>query len=44
MLLEDLAKELVEVTSSLVGGRTVNIMNTDGIIVRSEERRVGKEC
>ncbi len=42
MLLEDLAKELVEVTSSLVGGRTVNIMNTDGIIVASTEKnRIG---
>lgn len=42
MLLEDLAKELVEVTSSLVGGRTVNIMNTDGIIVAStEQSRIG---
>lgn len=42
MLLEELAKELVEVTSSLVGGRTVNIMNTEGIIVASTEKsRIG---
>lgn len=42
MLLEELAEELVEVTSSLVGGRTINIMNTDGVIIASSEReRVG---
>ena len=42
MLLEELAGELVELTSSLVGGRTINIMNTDGIIIASSDRsRVG---
>lgn len=42
MLLEALAKELVTLTSDLVGGRTVNIMDTDGIIVASTEKtRVG---
>lgn len=42
MLLEELAKELVEVTSSLVGGRTINVMNTKGIIVASTDSdRVG---
>lgn len=42
MLLEELAKELVEVTASLVGGRTVNIMNTEGTIVASSDAaRVG---
>lgn len=42
MLLEELAKDLVEVTSSLVGGRTINIMNTDGVIIASSEHeRVG---
>ena len=42
MLLEELAKDLVDVTSSLLGGRTINIMNTDGIIVASTEReRIG---
>lgn len=42
MLLEALAKELVEVTSGLVGGRTINIMNTDGIIIASTEtERIG---
>lgn len=42
MLLEELANELVEVTSSLVGGRTINIMNTSGVIVAStEHERVG---
>lgn len=42
MLLEDLAKELVDVTSELIGGRTVNIMNTKGIIIASTEtERIG---
>ena len=42
MLLESLAKELVSVTSELVGGRTINIMNPDGIIVASTEtERIG---
>lgn len=42
MLLESLAKELVTLTSDLVGGRTVNIMDTGGIIVASTEAaRVG---
>lgn len=42
MLLEELAKELVEVTSSLVGGRTINIMNPEGIIIAStEHERIG---
>ena len=42
MLLEELAKELVEVTSALVSGKIINIMNTSGIIVASSEHeRVG---
>ena len=42
MLLDELGRELVEVTSALVGGRTINIMNTDGLIVASSEHhRVG---
>ena len=42
MLLEELAKDLADVTSSLIGGRTINIMNTDGVIVASTERdRIG---
>ncbi|MBO6158444.1 MAG: helix-turn-helix domain-containing protein [Firmicutes bacterium] len=42
MLLEELAGDLVKLTSSLVGGRTINIMNTDGIIVASSDQsRVG---
>lgn len=42
MLLEELAKELVDVTTSLVGGRTVNIMNTEGIIIASSDAaRIG---
>jgi len=42
MLLEELAKELVEVTSALVSGRTINIMNTSGVIIASSEHdRVG---
>lgn len=42
MLLEDLAAELVDVTSELVEGRTINIMNPHGIIVASTEKdRIG---
>jgi len=42
MVLEPLAKELVEAVSALVGGRTINIMDTNGIIIASTEReRVG---
>ena len=42
MLLEDLANEIVSFTSELVGGRTINVMNTDGIIVAStEKQRIG---
>ena len=42
MLLEDMANEIVSFTSELVGGRTINVMNTDGIIVASTEKhRVG---
>jgi len=42
MLLDELAAELVEVTSSLVGGRTINVMDTEGIIVASTEKhRIG---
>ena len=42
MLLDELAAELVEVTSSLVSGRTINVMDTEGIIVAStEKRRIG---
>ena len=42
MLLEELAKELVDVTSGLLGGRTVNVMNTKGVIVASTDAaRVG---
>ena len=42
MLLEEMGAELVEVTSALVGGRTINIMNTDGLIVASSaHNRVG---
>ncbi|MBQ3488837.1 MAG: helix-turn-helix domain-containing protein [Clostridia bacterium] len=42
MLLDELAKELVEVTSSLVGGRTINVMDTEGVIVAStEHHRIG---
>lgn len=42
MLLEDLAKDLVEVTSRMIGGRTINIMNTDGVIIASTDRsRIG---
>lgn len=42
MLLESLAKELVRVASELVGGRTINIMNTEGYIIASTEpERIG---
>ena len=42
MLLEELAKDLVTITSALVGGRTINVMNTEGIIVASTEKeRIG---
>ena len=42
MLLEDLANEIVSFTSELVGGRTINVMNTDGIIIASTEKhRIG---
>lgn len=42
MLLEDLAKDLVEVTSHMIGGRTINIMNPDGVIIASTEKeRIG---
>ena len=42
MLLDELAKELVEVTSSLIGGRTINVMDTEGFIVAStDQERIG---
>ena len=42
MLLEDMANEIVSFTSELVGGRTINVMNTEGIIVAStEKQRIG---
>lgn len=42
MNFEGMAQELVEATSTLVGGRTINVMNTDGIIIASTEKhRIG---
>ncbi len=42
MLLEDLARELVESTSDLIGGRVLNVMNAEGVIIASTETdRVG---
>lgn len=42
MLLQPLAKEMVEAVSGLVEGRTINIMDTEGIIVASTDPdRVG---
>lgn len=42
MLIEKVAKELVEVSSGLLGGRTVNIMDVNGTIVASTEKdRIG---
>ena len=35
MLLEELARELVPVTSQLLGGRTLNVMDTNGVIIAS---------
>ncbi len=34
-----LAQELVETTSSMVGGRTINVMNLEGVIIASSERK-----
>ena len=42
MIFQQAAEELVRATSSLVSGRTINIMNTDGIIIASSDpKRVG---
>ena len=42
MLLEELARELVPVTSQLLGGRTLNVMDTNGVIIASTEKeRIG---
>ena len=42
MLLEELARELVPVTSELLGGRTLNVMSPEGIIIASTEKeRIG---
>ncbi|QNK40076.1 CdaR family transcriptional regulator [Caproicibacter fermentans] len=42
MRFEEMAQELVEATSRLVGGRIINIMNTKGVIISSTERdRIG---
>ncbi len=42
MILEQIAEELVSMTSPLVGGRTINIMNRDGVIIASTEtERIG---
>lgn len=42
MNFEGLAQELVEATSSLVRGRTINVMNKEGIIIASTEKhRIG---
>ena len=42
MQLEELARDMVVLTSALVGGRTINVMNTDGIIIASSDpARVG---
>ncbi len=39
---QKIAQQMVEATSSLVSGRTVNIMDTDGIIIASTEKeRIG---
>jgi sugar diacid utilization regulator len=42
MCFEEMAQELVEATSRLIGGRVINIMNTEGVIISStEKRRIG---
>lgn len=42
MIFQQAAEELVRATSSLVSGRTINIMNPDGIIIASSDpKRVG---
>lgn len=42
MLFEELARDLVSVTSEMLGGRTINIMDTRGIIIASSDpERVG---
>ena len=42
MLLETFASEIVELVSAILPNRTVNIMNTDGIIIASTEKeRIG---
>lgn len=42
MEFNQIAQQMVEATSSLVSGRTVNIMDTDGVIIASTEKeRIG---
>ena len=42
MLLQPLAREMVEAVSGMVEGRTINLMDTKGIIVASSDpARVG---
>lgn len=42
MLLETFASEIVGLVSAILPNRTVNIMNTDGIIIASTEKeRIG---
>ena len=41
-MLEQLAEELVQMTSLLVGGRVINVMNQEGVIIAStEQERIG---
>lgn len=41
-MLEQLAEELVQMTSALVSGRIINVMNREGVIIASTEReRIG---
>ncbi len=42
MLLEEIAEELVNATSDIIGGRAVHIMNPQGIIIASSQKsRIG---
>lgn len=42
MILNQIAQELIDITSAIVRGRTINVMDTDGVILASTDKnRVG---
>ena len=42
MILKQIARELIDITSAIVRGRTINVMDTDGVILASTDKaRVG---